>query len=172
MHDLTYYLQYIPKVFILTTLFTMSYLCLKDNRNRTKDRLMNLCREQKWVVAFFFYSAILLIVTILDRRKTNPYRYIFVFDGFISNGEIKWDSIQNIIAFIPYAFFYLYAFKPTKSFRAALALSIVTTCFIELIQLLFWIGDFQFEDIIFNLIGGIIGWFFFYLVFSYNKHRK
>jgi len=172
MHDITYYLQYIPKIVILMTLFAMSYLCLKDNRKRIKDRLMNLFREHKWMIAFFFYAAILLIVTILDRRKTNPYKYIFVFEGFMSNGEINWDSIQNIIAFIPYTFFYLYAFKPTKSFCVAFALSMITTCFIEIIQLIFWIGNFQFEDIIFNIIGGIIGWFLFYLVFSFAKYKK
>lgn len=158
LKDITYYLKYIPKTGILVLLMAMSYLFLIDNGTNAKNKIRELFKKGKWIIAFIGYSSLLLICTIFDRRTTNPYQYIFTYYGFFTNGKINWDTIQNIIVFSPYIYLYLKAFKPNKPFRSTMILSIVTTFLIEFVQMVFWIGIFQFEDMIHNIIGGFIGW--------------
>lgn len=158
LKDITYYLKYIPKIGILVFLMVMSYLFLIDNGANAKNRIKELFKKGKWIIIFMSYSSLLLICTIFDRRTTNPYQYTFTYYGFITNGKLNWDTIQNIIVFSPYIYLYLKALKPDEPFRSTIILSIVTTIFIEFIQMIFWLGSFQFEDMIYNILGGLIGW--------------
>ena len=66
--------------------------------------------------------------------------------------------MENIILFVPYTFFYLQALTPSKSLKAAFLLAFLTSIFVELLQLIFWLGAFQLSDLLYNVIGGMIGW--------------
>ena len=59
--------------------------------------------------------------------------------------------------FVPLTVLYLQAFKPNRPWEAALKLTIFTSVFIELSQLIFWLGEFQLSDLLYNTIGGVIG---------------
>ena len=78
--------------------------------------------------------------------------------GFRRN-DAAWNReiIENILIFTPYTFIFLWAFRPGKPWKAALILSAVTTCVIELSQLVMWLGYFQLADIVHNVLGGMIG---------------
>ena len=72
---------------------------------------------------------------------------------------MKWNNeiIENILLFIPLTLLFLNAFNPEKPWKASLILSACATGFIELSQLLFWLGEFQLADIFHNIIGGLVG---------------
>ena len=76
---------------------------------------------------------------------------------FGKNARVNWFLVENMLVFAVYILLYLMAFRPEKPWQAALALSCCTTVFIEVSQLLFWLGSFQFSDMLYNVIGGMIG---------------
>lgn len=113
--------------------------------------------KQPWLLLFFLYLAYLLVSTVFSRRITNPYERVFNDFGIMVNGKINREFLENVLLFIPYSFLYLQAFIPKKPLRNALILSVLTTAFIEIIQLVLWLGKFQISDLVHNILGGLIG---------------
>ena len=150
-------LHYIPQAALLTVLFMMSYLFIKENKGHAREKIASLF-SQKWLVAFLFYTALLLTGTIIARTHTEPFRNIIGIFGFTTYGGINKNGLINILLFVPYTFLYIKAFGPQRPFGKSLLLSLATTLFIEFFQLLFWVGWFSFADIIHNITGGIIGY--------------
>ena len=154
-------LHYIPQAALLTVLFILSFLFVRENRGHVKEKIAALC-SQKWLLAFLFYAALLLTGTIIARTHTEPLQNIIGDFGFTTDGWINKNGLINVLIFIPYTFLYIKAFKPQKPWKKSLLLSLVTTLFIEFFQLLFRVGWFSLADIIHNMIGGILGcilWF-------------
>lgn len=171
--DFLYETRYIPRAALLAILFIGGLLFFRKDLDRKQKREYLL---KHWRTGLFlFYLSFILVSTLFAREITYPCRYVMTHIGF--RKDIKWNNeiIENILFFIPYSILYLQAFHPEKPGKAALALSVVTTCFIEFSQLLFWLGDFQISDILYNLLGGIIGYFLWQMVYickKMNRHRR
>ena len=117
--------------------------------------------------ALAFYSAMILFRTMFNRSVwVNPLSDIFGgWTIYNVNGELTTENIENLLLFIPFTVLLLWKrntdseikVKPGKmlwcSFKATLAFSVA----IEFSQLCFKLGTFQFSDIFFNTIGGILG---------------
>ena len=89
-------------------------------------------------------------------------RYSFGSNLFIKN------VLGNIIMFIPYGFFVSYYLNLKKPLSAFLLVLLVSSS-IETTQLL--IGRvFDIDDIILNIIGGILGFLIYKLIFIINNH--
>ena len=159
----------IPKILLLFLLFSFTYLFVRDNRENTKNRLIEILKHKKWTLAFFLYLAAIITVTIISRTQTNPYQNILKYYGLIIDVKINEDAIKNLLLFIPYTFLFIQAFHPVYPLKTALLLSIITTCFIELTQLIFWLGFFQFEDILHNIISGLMGWALWWIIKRIRK---
>ena len=165
--------RYLYRTVLIAVLFSCSFLFYKDNRCRLKERLVSLIK-QKWIFAFILYSSFIFVSTVLGRPKTNPYQDIFSNFGFRKD-DFAWniDIIKNIVLFIPFTYFFLkahIAYDYKHGFITSLLLSFITTIFIELSQLLFWLGSFQFADIVHNIIGGLIGYLLWLLDGLRKKH--
>lgn len=164
--------RYIYRTILVAFLLACTYLFFKENVGTAKVKLINLAKK-KWYCAFLIYASFLFVATVLGRNKINPYQAIFSNFGF-RNNDFDWniDIVKNIVLFIPYIFLFLQAAKPIKPFVAAVILSITTTFFIELSQLLFWLGNFQLADIVHNIIGGFIGFIIWWFVNRLFINRK
>ena len=141
---------------------------------------------KEWIISFkgnlnfrkqFFYSAyiaIMLLRTLLCRSiyTAHPLSSIIgVWGIYNSKGEFSFDSIENIILFIPYTLFgfivvpQLTYVKGTIStyfghihlLSRAVFFSLTFSILIESIQLFLKIGTFQLSDLVFNALGGAIG---------------
>ena len=147
---------FIPRAILLTALFTAFGAILQRQGTGERWQFKNLWKQWR-VELFLFYTAFMLMTTLFSREITNPYRSSFEHFGF--RNDVKWNNeiIENILLFIPFIFFFLQAFKQKKPWKASLVLSIGATVFIELSQLLFWLGEFHFSDIIHNFAGGMVG---------------
>ena len=99
----------------------------------------------------------MLVSTVFSRKITKPYGRVFNDFGIMVNGKINREFLENVLLFIPCSFLYLQAFKPQKPMKSALVMVTFTTAFIELTQLLFWLGQFQISDLVHNILGGLIG---------------
>lgn len=90
------------------------------------------------------------------------FRYNFGSRMFFKN------VIGNMIMFMPYGFFIAYILK-LKKVRTITLLSLLVSITIETTQLV--IGRvFDVDDIILNVIGGIIGFYAFKLIYSFKNH--
>lgn len=158
INDIKYQSVYIPRAIVLTPVILFAYqFVIENSRAEIIDKIKSLFKNI-WDVLFCFSLSFILISTIIGRWPGNPYKHIFDYFGFIHNGVFSLESIENVVLFIPYTFFFLKARRCDKPLKNSLILSILTTCFIELAQLIFWAGSFQFSDILHNIEGGIIGY--------------
>ena len=122
------------------------------------------------IILFIIY--IVFLFFIISRREYNyniinikPFKEIFRY-SITSKLFIK-NVIGNILLFIPYSFFISY-FLSINKFYILLIISFTFSITIELIQI--YIGRvFDIDDIILNIIGGIIGYFIYKL---FKKLRK
>jgi glycopeptide antibiotics resistance protein len=90
------------------------------------------------------------------------FRYEFNSPMFFRN------VVCNMLMFVPFGFFVAYFLKTSKV-RYAFILSSIVSCTIEITQLM--IGRvFDVDDIFLNVLGGIIGFYMFDMVYEINKH--
>lgn len=155
---------YVPRAIILFAILIPAYLFVAENdKDQIKEKIKDILKNYK-VILFLFWMAFLMMSTIFTRVTEVPYRVVFDGFGFKTANGWNTDSFENIVLFIPYTFHYLWAFHPQKPWKAALKLSLLSTLTIELLQLTFWLGAFQFSDILHNTEGGIFGCGLWYLV--------
>ena len=147
---------FIPRALLLTGLFVAFYLYIKKAEPEGKWQYKDIWKNWRPVL-FLFYASLLLISTVFSRQNTNPYQSVFEDFGFRDNVQWNNEIIENILLFIPLTLLFLNAFSPEKPWKASLIVSVCATGFIEVSQLLFWLGEFQLADIFHNIIGGMVG---------------
>ena len=142
----------------------VTYLFFKEHWRDKKEKFAPFLKNA-WLIAFFLFTGYMLSATVVGRYLRKPYLNVFgSFGIFTKYGRINNDLFKNILMFIPYTFLFIKAFKPAHPFKTTLILSIATTLFIELSQLIGWLGEFQFADIIHNIMGGMLGCGLWYLI--------
>lgn len=142
----------------MTFFLSVTYLYFMENRKKAWGKIFSEL-TQLWKLLFFLCTAYLLTCTVVGRYYTVPYKNILgSFGLFDRSGKINIDLFNNIVMFIPFSFFYIKAFKPEHPFKSAMTLSISTTLFVEISQLIGWMGNFQLADILHNIIGGFLGY--------------
>ncbi len=77
--------------------------------------------------------------------------------------------IENIIFFIPYGFLLPACFKRLRSFVTILLICFISSFAIELTQLIFCLGRCQTDDLLANVLGGIIGYILFHISSKFLK---
>ena len=156
--------RFLYKAILIAFFLAITYLFFKEHWQDKKEKLLPLI-ENRWLIAYFLYTGYMLSATVIGRYFSKPYMNVFgSFGLFTKDGNVNNDLVKNILMFIPYTFLFIKAFKPAHPFKATLILSIATTLFIEISQLIGWLGEFQFADIIHNIMGGMLGYGLWYLI--------
>ena len=164
--------RFIYKTLLMFFFLTVTFLFFSENRIEARCKLLGLLKRP-WLILFLLCSAYLLTCTLVGRYFTAPYKSVFgSFGLFRRNGRINTDMVANIIMFIPFVFLFLKAFNPPHPLKASLLLSICTTSFVELSQLIGWLGNFQIADFVHNILGGIIGFCLWYFIEGYSGKKK
>ena len=73
--------------------------------------------------------------------------------------------VENVLLFIPYGFACPWAFPWLRGFFRNIFAAFVTSLGVETFQLITGRGYFQIDDILTNVLGGIIGYWMFWLVY-------
>ena len=100
------------------------------------------------------YVLFIVTMTLLTRKvKQRPANWdpLKVYEKFIRGGTTRWEVIYNVVLFIPLGAM-ISSVKP-KLIWTAIALSIC----IELIQLVFGLGECELGDVILNGAGSFVG---------------
>ena len=112
------------------------------------------------LMAFSLYLMIILVITFFSREDGSRIGMdLELFSTWGTNARNHSYVVENVLLFIPYAFPWLRGF-----FRNTFA-AFVTSFGVETIQLITGRGYFQVDDILTNVLGGIIGYWMFWLVY-------
>ena len=157
-HDFMHQAALIPRAVLLGLLVFIVTLYFEDGVSKERIRhILGKVRSNPWRLVFSVYTALVILMTVLIRDTINPYQNIFADVNLMKNGKINLEVVKNTLLFIPYTFLFHQAFYKKNDLKATLILSFFTATFIELCQLTLWLGEFQISDMVFNMIGGMIG---------------
>ena len=148
-------LNHIYPALLLTMLLLLAWPSIQSGAWRT--RLKQALRREGRLALFLLYLSLLLVSTVFSRHHiANPLRDLFSHFG---PGTKRWNLqiIENVLLFVPYTLLGLTAFPCKRPIRRALLMSVALTMFIELSQLIFFLGYFQLSDLFHNVLGGLIG---------------
>lgn len=148
---------YLPRALILLPVLIMAYLFLaENNHDQIKKKVIGAIRNG-WLILFLFSLSFLMISTVLSRGYIKPIKDVFMNMTIFDRDGVNSDALENTLLLIPYSAFFMQTFKPNKPWKAVLFLSGITTCVIEGSQLIFSAGYFQLSDMLYNVLGGLIG---------------
>ncbi len=156
---------------IMSIFATFFILYIQDHgwKNSWKIWLNKLRLEIEFRKSFLFCFCVTMILfkTLFNRNMwLNPLSNIFGTWTLYQNGEFTTEPIENIILFIPFTFLFNWIIKDRMEkkynfqgniFVTSMRLSFLFSLMIEIFQLLLRLGTFQFSDIFYNTLGGIIG---------------
>lgn len=135
----------------------------------------------KWKILFFTYFYFVLDKTLISRDIGNINSFEYAFKGgwlfLVKDTWNKVQAIENIIFFIPFSFFLLLGFynlegKKLELFKEIISISFKFSLFIELLQFIFTLGTFQLSDIVYNVLGGIIGYILANCINNFRKKNR
>ena len=154
--------KYIISLFVIVILFKTFYTVLKRNLDASKKEIIRLLFASYFVILFY-------IVTFRDKNYGTNNFILFkeIFRYKITSKLFIRNVIGNILLFVPFGMFISYYVKKTKLYIIILS-SILLSLLIETTQST--IGrTFDVDDILLNLIGGIIGFIIYKLQSKYNN---
>jgi len=172
--DILGQLVYVPRAVILTLAILLAYLFVgEDYQIHFQEKRLYL-HTHPWMISFLFWGTLILTSTLIGRRLQNPYYHIFDNFGLFDEDGLNMEMIENVLFFIPYSFSFIKAFRPSRPWKAAFVLSACSSFFIEIFQLVFWLGSFQLSDLVHNIAGGMIGCSLWYLgkMISGNSEKR
>ena len=155
-----------PMVLISTIIivsFRIAYLLKNHSKFILYQDLLLLC--------FIIYVLCLFqVVTFQDTVSWSsnnfvPFKEIFRY-SFGSRLFVK-NILGNVLLFLPFGFFVSYYLKSQNGFLP-FVLTLIASCSIETVQML--IGRvFDIDDILLNLVGGMLGFLIYYLLSKLSK---
>ena len=123
------------------------------------------------------YVAFVLYVTVFGRAETEEIKYNFMpFWSYVATykGEgvnLMRGNYMNVLMFVPLGSMLWFAMKEKKWMRALVVCCIVSAC-VEALQLLLRRGFCEFDDVMHNALGGMIGFFVCSLLFRKRAVRE
>lgn len=121
------------------------------------------------------YVVLLIGVTMLNRTPQKDYQIEFVpFWSYVEVVQKKdfgllRQIIGNVLVFIPWPILFAAVFPAMRKFRLAVGSAFLFSAIVEITQLVFRIGLYEFDDMFHNVLGAAIGygiWMF------YRRHNK
>ena len=140
-----------------------------------------------WTV-FVIYCAVLFYILILDKAVSGyhqslrnilahinliPFRTIATYIVRLANDSINLDTViqnlaGNLLLFVPMGAFLPFAFDKMKTLWRAVSVMLSVILSVELVQIVLVIGSFDVDDLLLNLLGGLLG----YLIYRLPPIRK
>lgn len=128
-------------------------------------------RRWKWTVLILYMSFILCLT--LAGRTGNVKHVInltpFWTYSMLHDAQYRWELLQNIFLFIPLGFFLAWTTK--RILWKSVLIGLFTSVGIEATQYFFRLGLCEFDDVFHNMLGAVIGYLYFQLLFLLNKKR-
>lgn len=155
------FMEVLPDVWPMLIIILVIIVSLRVTFLITKHKKIKLHKEIIYLLAIIYLLCLFHVVTFQDSNygvsNFTPFKEIFRYD--IGSHKFIRNVLGNIILFIPYGFLASYLLN-NKKFSVITVLTIIASLTIETVQ--YYIGRvFDIDDIILNVLGGIIGFLFF-----------
>ena len=155
------FMDVIPDIWPMLIIILVIICSLRITYLITKHKKFLLHKELIYLISIVYILCLFHVVTFQDSNygvsNFVPFKEIFRYS--IGSDKFMKNVIGNIALFIPYGFFTSY-FLNNKKLSVISILTIIISLTIESVQ--YYIGRvFDIDDIILNLIGGIIGFLVF-----------
>lgn len=133
------------------------------------------------ILFLIVYVYLVIRITLFNRSITEYATYnmeLFwcVKKAWNEKSSLHWYYvIGNILLFMPMGFLIPFFIRIMRKIEITILVGLVISMMIELIQFTFHIGLFEFDDIINNAIGNIMGYGVFIIIYCYHnkyKYRK
>lgn len=155
------FMEVLPDVWPMLIIILVIIVSLRLTYLITKHKKFQLHKEIIYLLAIIYLLCLFRVVTFQDSNygtsNFTPFKEIFRYD--IGSHKFMRNVMGNIILFIPYGFLASYLLN-NKKFSVITILTVIASLTIETVQ--YYIGRvFDIDDIILNVIGGIVGFLIF-----------
>lgn len=152
----------------------LMYIGERDTmKNMDKNFSKRLCEKQtlrRWIfilfVGYLLYLFYLVFFSAYYGRGYGHRNYNFVplktiVEYLYLKHGIKATIVNiggNILAFMPLGFLYPIIYKKVNHYKKILIVSFILTIFIEIVQYIAGVGTCDVDDVLLNVLGGLIGY--------------
>lgn len=162
MSDLTAALRFLPYGVAAGLLAAMILTGVNYGRRRRGRKVMAMLP----VSCLVMYVAILLVITYFSREMGSRNGLdLQLFSTWGINRRNNAFVVENVLLFIPYGFALAWAIVRQRRFWVNLLTGALTSIAIECMQLITGRGYFQIDDILTNILGTVLGYLCFRLLF-------
>ena len=156
------------------------YVFTVRRTQRTEGKLVPV-RTYVEAFAFGIYIAMILGGTLLNRTAGTQYETEWIpfwsyWDTFVKGDKYLWrQMVYNVIIFVPWGILLPMMLKKERPEKGVIYSAAIFSVAIELCQLLFRCGLFEFDDIFHNTLGAIVGFGLWKLgskIRAYDVRRK
>ena len=160
--DLMDALKYLPFGMGIGVLCFFVLIIWNEVRNkRQKDRISVVP-----TTLFLTYLAVIMAITFFSRESGSRHKGLDL--EFLSTWGINDRNnalvIENILLFIPFGILCPVTFRGLRKFWRCLLVGMLTSLFVESLQLLTGRGFFQIDDILTNVLGAVAGYLLYFAV--------
>ena len=151
------FMESLPNVWPMMVIILVIVVSLRIAYLATKHKKFLLHKELIYLIAIIYILCLFYVVTFQDSNygisNYIPFKEIFRYS--IGSHKFIKNILGNIMLFIPYGFLSAYLLK-NKNITLTMFLSLIVSVTIEIVQ--YYIGRvFDIDDIILNVLGGLIG---------------
>ena len=140
-------------------------------------RFFRILREPVAIICLVVEIVAIAYFTIFFREQGESHTYelelFWSYKKWIIEGSVAFglEILNNIVLFFPFGFILTDALRRCPFWAVLLSSLAVSGC-IEMSQLVFRLGLFEFEDIFNNVLGAVAGWCVFHILRSFKRRRR
>ena len=168
--DLTGAMQYLPYGIMAGAVMGM----ILNGMNARRERKGKDAFPMAGLMAFSLYLMIILVITFFSREDGSRIGMdLELFSTWGTNARNHAFVVENVLLFIPYGFIWPWAFPWLRGFFRNTFAAFVTSLGVETIQLITGRGYFQVDDILTNVLGAVMGYLLFQILYGIaQKFRR
>ena len=140
-------------------------------------RFFRILREPVAIICLVVEIVAIAYFTIFFREQGESHTYelelFWSYKKWILEGSVAFglEILNNIVLFFPFGFILTDALRRCPFWAVLLSSLAVSGC-IEMSQLVFGLGLFEFDDIFNNVLGAVAGWCVFHILRSFKRRRR
>lgn len=161
--DLSEVVQYLPYGIMAGAVMGL----ILNGMNARRERRGKEAFPMAGLMAFSLYLMIILVITFFSREDGSRIGMdLELFSTWGINTRNNAFVVENVLLFIPYGFACPWAFPWLRGFFRNAFAAFVTSLGVETIQLITGRGYFQVDDILTNVLGAMIGYVIFRVLYG------
>ena len=140
-------------------------------------RFFRILREPVAIICLVVEIVAIAYFTIFFREQGESHTYelelFWSYKKWMIEGSVAFglEILNNIVLFFPFGFILTDALRRCPFWAVLLSSLAVSGC-IEMSQLVFRLGLFEFDDIFNNVLGAVAGWCVFHILRSFKRRRR